>query len=113
MRVTTSDSRSFREIISLAARVLRDDGPRALWHRSKRFLSKRYLGRGRILLPVAIQDIVDASFKGPEPSTPRASLRPTRPTINWVVPPAGLSSGGHGTIFRFVRDLQERGYRNR
>jgi glycosyltransferase involved in cell wall biosynthesis len=32
-------------------------------------------------------------------------------TIAWVVPPWGVGSGGHTTIFRLVRQLEQRGHR--
>jgi len=31
-------------------------------------------------------------------------------TVHWVVPPAGIGSGGHLNIFRFVRFLEKRGH---
>ncbi|UZN50269.1 glycosyltransferase family 4 protein [Cupriavidus cauae] len=31
-------------------------------------------------------------------------------TVNWVIPPFGIGSGGHLNIFRFVRNLEELGY---
>jgi glycosyltransferase involved in cell wall biosynthesis len=38
--------------------------------------------------------------------------RPPGPlTIAWVVPPWGIGSGGHTTIFRLVRQMEERGHR--
>jgi glycosyltransferase involved in cell wall biosynthesis len=34
-------------------------------------------------------------------------------TINWFIPPVGKGSGGHLNIFRFLRNLEYLGYRNR
>ncbi len=50
------------------------------------------------------------------PPRPRAILEQPldreRPSVNWVVPTIG-QGGGHRTIFRFIRHLHERGYRQR
>ena len=42
-----------------------------------------------------------------EPSAPRAA-GPL--TINWVVPPWRVGSGGHMTIFRLIKQLEQRGH---
>ena len=34
-------------------------------------------------------------------------------TINWFIPPVGKGSGGHLNIFRFIRNLEYLGYKNR
>jgi glycosyltransferase involved in cell wall biosynthesis len=34
-------------------------------------------------------------------------------SINWFIPPVGKGSGGHLNIFRFIRNLEELGYKNR
>lgn len=36
-----------------------------------------------------------------------------RKTINWFIPPIGKGSGGHLNIFRFIRNLESLGYKNR
>lgn len=59
----------------------------------------------------------DWSWEFVRRSYPRAPLalvphapRPTgRMTVAWVVPPWGIGSGGHMTIFRLVRELERRG----
>jgi len=43
-----------------------------------------------------------------EPSAPRP---PGPLTVSWVVPPWSIGSGGHTTIFRLVRQLEQRGHR--
>lgn len=34
-------------------------------------------------------------------------------TLNWIVPPMGIGSGGHVTLFRFISGLEERGFHSR
>jgi O-antigen biosynthesis protein len=34
-------------------------------------------------------------------------------SINWFIPPVGKGSGGHLNIFRFMRNLEDLGYKNR
>jgi glycosyltransferase involved in cell wall biosynthesis len=34
-------------------------------------------------------------------------------SINWFIPPVGRGSGGHLNIFRFIRNLEKLGYKNR
>lgn len=36
-----------------------------------------------------------------------------RKSINWFIPPVGKGSGGHLNIFRFIRNLEDLGYKNR
>jgi glycosyltransferase involved in cell wall biosynthesis len=38
---------------------------------------------------------------------------PDKKSINWFIPPVGKGSGGHLNIFRFIRNLEDLGYKNR
>ena len=38
--------------------------------------------------------------------------KPSAKTINWFVPPVGKGSGGHLNIFRFIKNIEELGYRS-
>jgi glycosyltransferase involved in cell wall biosynthesis len=59
------------------------------------------------------QDVLQADFtQPPTPNVPPiANGQPI--SINWIVGPAGAGSGGHTTIFRMIKYLQQIGYDNR
>ena len=94
-----------------AAKVLRQDGPKALYHRTKRFVSKRVQGPStKVVLSVATSDVLAADWTKPraEPKR-RPDDGPLR--VNWILPPpTGGGSGGHLNIFRFVRYLESKGH---
>jgi len=48
-----------------------------------------------------------------EPSPPGGPPDPAALTINWVLPPPSIASGGFGTIFRLIRLLEARGHDSR
>jgi O-antigen biosynthesis protein len=95
-----------------AVKVLRQDGPKALYHRTKRFVSKRVYGPNiSVTLSVAIADVLKADWTKPlAPARSRSAEGPLR--VNWILPPpTGPGSGGHLNIFRFVRHLESKGHR--
>lgn len=47
----------------------------------------------------------------PAPLAPRAPRPPGPLTVAWIVPPWKVGSGGHTTIFRLIRELEQRGHR--
>jgi glycosyltransferase involved in cell wall biosynthesis len=93
----------------IAVQTLRDGGPKALAHRVKRYVGKRYFGGRRIALAVGVDDVLAADWTNPPVRMP-AVVTGERLTVNWVMPPANVSSGGHLNIFRFVRFLEKQGH---
>lgn len=93
-----------------AAKILREDGPKALVHRSKRFISKRVSGPSMtVTLSVGLDDVLAADWTKPQPKPKLTSGGPLK--INWILPPpTGGGSGGHQNIFRFVRFLESKGH---
>lgn len=65
------------------------------------------------LLPVRLEDVLAADLTTPKirPLWPLQCGQPM--TINWVTTPPAPGSGGHTTMFRIVRHLQNRGHRCR
>jgi glycosyltransferase involved in cell wall biosynthesis len=94
--------------------ILRSDGPLVFGHRARRYAQRR-LARGReVELPVALEDVLAADWDVRQANDGRVPVTADRPlTITWVIPPIGNGSGGHHTILRFVRALEQRGHRCR
>lgn len=42
-----------------------------------------------------------------------ANRDPEKILLNWIVPPMGVGSGGHVTLFRFLSGLEQRGFHSR
>ncbi len=95
--------------IKIATTILRDSGPKLLAHRLKRYAGKRLFGWQKLVLSVGISDVIAADWTKPPARLPGRSKSGTL-TIHWVVPPAGIGSGGHLNIFRFVRFLEAQGH---
>jgi glycosyltransferase involved in cell wall biosynthesis len=93
----------------IAVQTLRDGGPKALAHRVKRYVGNRYLGSRRLALAVGVDDVLAADWTKPPVRMP-AVVTGERLTVNWVMPPANVGSGGHLNIFRFVRFLEKQGH---
>ncbi len=98
--------------IKLALQVLRRGGPIALAHRLKQYAGKRLSGRQNLALSVAVADVIAADWTKPPARIP-AAVTGEHLTVHWVIPPAGVGSGGHLNIFRFVRFLEAQGHRCR
>lgn len=63
--------------------------------------------------PVDRRDVLAADLSKP-PVRRAPEVEPGHPiTLNWVTIPAGPKSGGHTTLFRVIRYLEEHGYQNR
>jgi O-antigen biosynthesis protein len=93
----------------IALQVLRQGGPRALAHRVKRYIGKRYLGWRNLVFAVAVEDVLAADWTKPPVRMP-AVVTGEHLTVHWVMPPANVGSGGHLNIFRFVRFLEKQGH---
>jgi O-antigen biosynthesis protein len=94
-----------------AAKILQDDGPKALFHRTKRFVAKQVTGPNiKLMISVGMDDVLAADWSKPR----RAHAIPVSDKslrINWILPPpTGGGSGGHLNIFRFVRHLESKGH---
>jgi glycosyltransferase involved in cell wall biosynthesis len=61
-----------------------------------------------IVWPIRPEDIIAADWTKTVSSKPRTVEPPF--TINWVVPPMGLASGGHADIFRTIAYLESKGH---
>jgi glycosyltransferase involved in cell wall biosynthesis len=62
-------------------------------------------------LPVSMEDVLEADPQArPANGGDHPHTVPERLVVNWVIPPLANGSGGHHTIFRFVRALEARGH---
>ena len=95
---------------TIAVRVLRESGPKALWHRIRNFTGKRVYGWNRVIMLVHNDDAINADWTDAKsmPKAKRAGMGPY--TFNWILCPPSGGSGGHTTMFRFVRYLEARGH---
>lgn len=101
-----------------AVRIARDEGVRVLLAK----VLSRALGRvqagGGVVTPVPIrmltkvEDATEVDWSEPAPwqRTPRAVVNEKLSTA-WIMNPPGESSGGHQTIFRSIRYLEQAGHR--
>lgn len=97
-------------LVRRALKVLRERGAIGFL----RALARR-LGRSRYLPKGIPTPTLDHLRIDPRASVPTLPVRPARRNlaINWVVPPFGIASGGHMTIARLVRHLENLGHLNR
>ena len=63
--------------------------------------------------PVSRADVMAAKIARPPTYRELKISHGQRININWVTTPPSPGSGGHTTLFRFIRYLEENGYRNR
>jgi hypothetical protein len=100
--------RRFRQIRELS----RQGGTRILANKLRTALAERLAPKGTYL-PVRPVDVMDADLSRSPQSTmlPIDSGQPL--LVNWITTPPSAGSGGHTTLFRIVRYLESRGYRNR
>jgi O-antigen biosynthesis protein len=100
--------RRFRQIRELS----RQGGTRILANKLRTALAERLAPKGTYL-PVRPADVMDADLS----RFPQSSMLPIdsgQPLfVNWITTPPSAGSGGHTTLFRIVRYLESRGYRNR
>ncbi len=102
-------------MIGKALHILREDGALVLRRRAGRAVRRGLTGNQEVLLQVSQDDVLRADWRSRSVSRPanRPAVQPTIPeqlVVNWVIPPIAKGSGGHNTILRFVRALEERGH---
>jgi WsaF, C-terminal domain/WsaF, N-terminal domain len=100
--------RRFRQVRELS----RQGGTRILANKLRAALAERLAPKGTYL-PVRPADVMDADLS----RSPQFTMLPIdsgQPLlVNWITTPPSAGSGGHTTLFRIVRYLESRGYRNR
>lgn len=101
--------------IKIAYNLLRDEGTLAVGIRTLEFLQKHTrrhnTSRKHSINTSAIYDeILTADLQQPANSAWVASKSGNQLTINWLMPPPGKGSGGHMTIYRFIRYLELSGH---
>lgn len=101
-----------RKRLNTARQVLRDDGPRGLYHRTRTFVGRRVFGRKKIVLSVGMEDVLNANWSNQPiiPGKKAGTKLPERLRVGWVIPPIGPGSGGHQNILRFARYLESKGH---
>lgn len=97
--------------LRLAWAVLRQRGLGALILR----VAQRLAGeRAGTPMPVRYAEARDVDWRTPHPAVERPRVVSEGPlTIAWIMPPPHESSGGHQTIFRFLRAFEDAGHRVR
>lgn len=98
----------------IAYNLLKDEGVLAVGIRSLEFVQKHTSKKAKKLKidvsaiyseVLAADPSVPANSSWLAPSKNKATL-----TINWLMPPPGKGSGGHMTIYRFIKYLEEAGH---
>ena len=109
--------RAVRNRLGRAARIVRSDGPAVLASKLLARVQARLdrggaQGKRQIQMLVRYEDAnaVDWSVPQPWQESPRAVVSESISTA-WIMNPPGESSGGHQTIFRFMRYLEQAGHR--
>jgi glycosyltransferase involved in cell wall biosynthesis len=107
-RVQVQLGRRFRQIRDL----LQAEGPRGIADRARR-VAAEWVAPDEAILPVRRADVIAADLSRPfKPIVPE--IGPGQPLVaNWVTTPPGPGSGGHTTLFRIIRYLENNGYQNR
>jgi glycosyltransferase involved in cell wall biosynthesis len=98
-------------MIGKALHILREDGLRVSLRRAGRYAQRRLRPGREGLLPVSTDDVLEADWKARDVNA--GARRPSSRdglVVNWVIPPIAKGSGGHHTILRFVRALEQRGH---
>ena len=98
----------------IAYNLLKDEGVLAVGIRSLEFVQKHTSKKSKKLKidvsaiyseVLAADPSVPANSSWVAPKENKANL-----TINWLMPPPGKGSGGHMTIYRFIKYLEESGH---
>ena len=99
-------------MIGKALHILREDGTLVFRRRTSRYLQRRVMPKREVLLPVSMDDVLQANWKARPANggAVRVHRIPDRLVVNWVIPPIAKGSGGHHGILRFVRGLEMRGH---
>lgn len=89
-------------------RRLTQEPPRTTAQRVVRRLADR-LDAGELDFPLLREDIADSQRHVAAPGVPVTEARPL--VVGWVTTPPSRGSGGHTTMFRMIRALEEAGHR--
>jgi len=97
--------RQLREILTI-------EGPCGIRERI-RTTAAAWLAPRNIMMPIHPEDVLAADLSRPfRPEVPELTSD-QQVTVNWVMIPPGPRAGGHTTIFRIIRYLEEHAYLNR
>lgn len=96
--------------LAQAARIVRRGGLAELRRRSIRRIGRFAAAHGEIALTLRPEEIADTAAAFNLPSIVRVE-RERRLTVGWICTPPAPGSGGHTTMFRFVRALEDAGHR--
>jgi glycosyltransferase involved in cell wall biosynthesis len=88
------------------------EGPGGIGDRIRRKAAE-WLDPQASILPVERADVLAADLSRPSQVHVLRTTPGQRLVVNWVTIPAAPGSGGHTTLFRIMRYLQEHGYDNR
>jgi len=99
----------------VAGKVLREQGFLGFIIVCLQFIQKhtsRKSGhRHGIYTKALYEDVLQADLSKPPKAWPGKNKK--QYTFNWLMPPPGKGSGGHMTLFRFIKYLEDAGHRNR
>jgi glycosyltransferase involved in cell wall biosynthesis len=105
---TNQLGRRFRQILG----IWKKDGIGGFIYRARGVVSSALAPANTIFL-VRPSDVMAANLSVKKKSRIPAMMPGERLTVNWVTTPPARGSGGHTTLFRIVRCLEERGFENR
>jgi glycosyltransferase involved in cell wall biosynthesis len=105
----------------VGAKVLREQGVLGFAIVGLQFIQKKYprpsrtqqgvkasLNKTGIYTKANYEEIISADLSAPLPKWPGTTKRNL--TLNWLMPPPGKGSGGHMTLFRFIKFAEEAGH---
>jgi glycosyltransferase involved in cell wall biosynthesis len=95
-----------------AVKIVQEEGALRLISRTADKLSRKYgkySGPRPFKMLVKEQDVLDADFVG-NPYNPPELKAKKNYVIDWIMSPPGKGSGGHQTIFRHIRALEDAGH---
>lgn len=109
-------SKKISRKVKIAYNLLKDEGCIAVAIRSLEFIQKKIRGKSTsskhsIDTSAIYEEILSidlsksANINWVAPKKPKKQL-----TINWLMPPPGKGSGGHMTIYRFIKYLEQSGH---
>jgi glycosyltransferase involved in cell wall biosynthesis len=97
--------------LRLAIITLRQSGLRALWHRTRKYAVKKAYNVKEIRMSVKNEDVLAVDLESFHRRQQHKKLTSGKNlTLNWILPTISAGSGGHNTIFRFVRYLESAGH---
>jgi O-antigen biosynthesis protein len=102
--------------LAITYHILKNDGVLELGIRSLQFVQKKTRGikgvssdKHKIYTSAYYDEILIADPKKPANKEWLGSSK-KKLTVNWLMPPPGKGSGGHMTIFRFIKYLEDSGH---